>query len=69
MESQNYLGIYISKDTATVVCLALIGRHEKVLGCFSVSVEEPEQAKLQVLAGLIARGCAGRKLAFAPMFL
>ena len=67
MESQNYLGIYISKDTATVVCLALIGRHEKVLGCFSVSVDEQEQAKLQVLAGLIARGCAERNLEFSEV--
>ncbi|HUU16421.1 MAG TPA: hypothetical protein VMW72_04670 [Sedimentisphaerales bacterium] len=67
MESQNYLGIYISRDTATVVCLALVGRHGKVLGCFSVSVEEQEQAKLQVLAGLIARGCAGRKLEFSEV--
>jgi len=67
VEFQNYLGIYISKDTATVVCLALIGRHEKVLGCFSVSVEEQEQAKLQVLAGLIVRGCAERKLEFSEV--
>jgi len=67
VESQNYLGIYISKDTATVVSLALIGRNEKVLGCFSVSVEEQEQAKLQVLAGLIVRGCADRKLEFSEI--
>ena len=67
MESQNYLGIYISKDTATVVCLELIGRHEKVLGCFSVSVEEQEQAKLRVLAGLIVRGCAERRLEFSEV--
>jgi hypothetical protein len=67
VESQNYLGIYISKDTATVVCLALIGRHGKVLGCFSVSVEEQEQAKLQVLAGLIARGCAERNLEYSEV--
>ena len=67
MESPNYLGIYISKDTATVVCLSLVGRHGKVLGCFSVSVEEQEQAKLQVLAGLIARGCAERNLEFSEL--
>ena len=67
MESQNYLGIYISRDTATVVCLSLVGRHSKVLGCFSVSVEEQEQAKLQVLAGLIARGCAERNLEFSEV--
>ena len=67
MESQNYLGIYISKDKATVVSLALIGRHEKLLGCFSVSVDEQEQAKLQVLAGLIARGCAERNMEFSEV--
>ena len=67
MESQNYLGIYISRDTATVVCLSLVGRHSKVLGCFSVSVEEQEQAKLQVLAGLIARACAERNLEFSEV--
>jgi len=67
VESQNYLGIYISRDTATVVCLSLVGRHSKVLGCFSVSVEEQEQAKLQVLAGLIARGCAERNLEFSEV--
>jgi hypothetical protein len=67
VESQNYLGIYISRDTATVVCLALVGKHRKVLGCFSASVEEQEQAKLQVLAGLIARGCAERKMEFSEV--
>ncbi|MFZ2147956.1 MAG: hypothetical protein WAV28_12110 [Sedimentisphaerales bacterium] len=67
MESQNYLGIYISKDTATVVCLEARGSHGKVLGCFSVSAKEQEQAKLQALAGLIARGCAERKLEFSEV--
>jgi hypothetical protein len=50
-----------------VVCLALIGRGEKVLGCFSVSVEEQEQANFQVLVGLIAQGCAQRKLGFSEV--
>ena len=67
MEPQNYLGIYISRDAATVVCLALIGRHGKVLGCFSVSVEEQEQASPQVLASLIAQGCAERNLGFSEV--
>jgi hypothetical protein len=67
VESQNYLGIYISRDTATVVSLELIGRQEKLLGCFSVSVEEQEQAKMQALAGLIARGCAERNLEFSEV--
>jgi len=67
VESQNYLGIYISRDTATVVCLAARGAHGKVLGSFSVSAGEQEQAKPQVLAGLIARGCAERKLEFSEV--
>ena len=67
MEPQNYLGIYISRDTATVVCLALIGRHGKVLGCFSVSVKEQEQASPQALASLIAQGCTERNLGFSEV--
>lgn len=67
MEPQSYLGIYISRDTATVVCLALIGRGGKVLGCFSVSVEEQEQVSPQTLASLIAQGCAERNLGFSEV--
>ena len=67
MEPQNYLGIYISRDTATVVCLSLLGRHGKALGCFSVSVEEEEQGNQQALAGLIAQGCAQRKWSYSEV--
>jgi len=67
VEPQNYLGIYISRDTATVVYLSLLGRHGKALGCFSVSVEEKEQGNLQALAGLIAHGCAQRKWAYSEV--
>ena len=67
MESQNYLGIYISRDTATVVCLDSQGKDRSVLGCFSVSVAEQEQANMQTLAGLIARGCAERELKFSEV--
>jgi len=37
------------------------------LGHFNVSVEEQEQANPQVLAGLIARGCAERNLGFSEV--
>jgi len=67
VEPQNYLGIYISRDTATVVYLSLLGRHGKALGCFSVSVEEKEQGSLQTLAGLIAQGCAQRKWSYSEV--
>jgi len=67
VEGRNYLGIYLSKDTATVVCLGLQGRDRNVLGCFSVSVEEQEERNQQVLARLIAEGCAERELEFSEV--
>jgi hypothetical protein len=67
VESQNYLGIYISKDTATVVCLDSRGKSGNVLDCFSVSVEEQEQANMLTLASLIADGCAERRLKFSEV--
>lgn len=63
MESRNRLGIYISRDTATVVCLDAQG----VMGCFSVSVEEPEKANMQELARLISEGCAERGMKFSEV--
>ncbi len=67
MEPQNYLGVYLSKDAATVVCLGSQGRDGNVLGCFSVSVEEQEEQNQQVLANLIVRGCAERELKFSEV--
>jgi hypothetical protein len=63
VESPNYLGIYLSKDTATVVCLG--GRN--VLGCFSVTIEETEEQKPQELVRLITEGCAKRGLKFSDV--
>jgi len=65
VDGRNYLGIYLSEDTATVVCLGSQGRDRNVLGCFSVSIEEEEEPSLQILAGLIAQGCAERQLQFS----
>jgi hypothetical protein len=61
MEGPNYLGIYLSKDTATVVCLG----GKAVSGCFSVTIEEGQQQKPQELARLIAEGLAKRGLNFS----
>jgi len=65
VEGQNYLGIYVSKDSATVVCIGSQGRDRNILGCFSVSVESQEERNPQVLARLIAQGCAERKFEFS----
>lgn len=70
MASQNYLGIYISKDTAVVVCLDSQGKDGNVLGCFSVSVEgheHPAGPDMSSLASLIAHGCAERGLTFSEV--
>jgi hypothetical protein len=67
VDGQNYLGIYIGKDGATVVCLGAQGRAVK--GCFSVSLDEQRErntaADMSELARLIADGCAQRDLTFA----
>jgi predicted RNA binding protein with dsRBD fold (UPF0201 family) len=65
VESPNYLGIYLSKDTATVVCLGLEGKGRSVLGCFSVTIEETEEQKPQELVRLITEGCTKRGLKFS----
>jgi len=69
LEAKNYLGIYLSKDTATAVCLGPQGRDNTVLGCFSVSDEEQTEQKHQKLATLIAQGCSERELQFSEVAL
>ncbi|MCK4753398.1 MAG: hypothetical protein KAS75_08120 [Planctomycetes bacterium] len=67
MDGQNYLGIYLSETTATVVCIDSQSRDRKVLGCFSVSVEPSEEPNTQTLASLIAQGCDERNLKFSEI--
>jgi hypothetical protein len=67
VESQNYLGIYISKSTATIVCLGPQKKDGGAVKCFSVSAEGQEQQDMQALAGLIAQGCAERNLKFSEV--
>lgn len=67
MESRNYLGVYISKDTATVVCVNSQGKGENIIGRFNVSAQNQDQPTIQTLANLIAQGCADRKLAFSDV--
>jgi len=67
LEAKNYLGIYISLDSATVVCVSPQGRGHNVLGCFSVSASEQTEQKHQELATLVAQGCAERELRFSEV--
>jgi hypothetical protein len=65
----NFLGIYLAKDHATVVCLAQQGRERKFVNCFTVSVEQSEQSGCQALAQRIAAVCAERQIKFAEAAL
>jgi len=64
VQPTNFLGIYLAKDHATVVCLAVQGRDRNLVGCFSVSIEQDEQPGHQVLAQRIAAACAERQIKF-----
>lgn len=66
MESGNHLGIYWSKNKATVVCLTPPGRERKVLDCFSVSVEGGEQGQ-QALADGVVQVCRQRRVKFTDV--
>ncbi len=66
-EPESCLGIYLSKDKATVVCLSSQGRDYGVLGCFNVSSQEQQGQNPQGLATLISQGCAERELAFSEV--
>ena len=65
MQQKNVLGIYLAKDRAAVVCLAVGDRERKLVGCFSISLEGAEQSTPQLLAQRIAAGCAERGISFA----
>ena len=67
MESQNYLGIYIGRKTATAVRLGPQKKEGHNLKCFSVCIEEQQQQDMQTLAGLIAQGCAERNWKFSEV--
>jgi hypothetical protein len=58
---QNRLGIYISKDRATVVYLDQENRETPSLDCFSVHIADEEEQTMNALANLIAQGCAERQ--------
>jgi hypothetical protein len=65
VQPTGFLGMYLAKDHATVVCLAIQGRDINLAGCLRVSLEQPEQSDLQTLAQRIAAACAERQFKFA----
>jgi hypothetical protein len=66
-ESKSCLGIYLTKDTATVICFSSQGRDCSVLDCFSISSQEQQERNPQGRASLISQGCAERGFAFSEV--
>lgn len=54
MEKKNFLGIYIKKDAASVVCIEQEESEPSIKGAFSVHLEERQEPNMPVLANLIS---------------
>jgi len=72
VEAQNYLGIYISRTSASVVYLGQQGGQGKVLGCFRVSLpKQQNEAKgisaVTELTNLVSEGCNQRQWKFSEV--
>jgi len=72
VEAQNYLGIYISKTSASVVYLGLQDGQGKLLGCFSVSLPDQQEqgqriAAVSELSRLVGDGCNQRQWKFSEV--
>lgn len=70
METRNYLGIYLGKESATVVCVGLQEQERKVLGCFSIQAEKTEGGSspgVSAMANLIAQRCAEKGWQFSEI--
>jgi len=67
VEPNNYLGIYIGKDAATVVCVDPQSKAGEVLGCFTVRAEEDGAASPHLLASLVSQGCSERDWTFGDV--
>ncbi|MHC4264534.1 MAG: hypothetical protein ACYSUK_01210 [Planctomycetota bacterium] len=65
MESQKVLGIYLRKDTASVVCTDIHEGKESVVDAFSVSIKDQEEQNIQVLANLIGEQIAEKGIQYS----
>jgi hypothetical protein len=67
VEGKNHLGIYLGRETATVVCMSA-GGSGSVLDSFTVTTESQGQESrpgIKQLAHLVAQSCAARQLNFS----
>jgi hypothetical protein len=64
MQTQNTLGLFISKGQATGVCVHFKGHTRTTQGGFRVTVDPAEPEPFQALAKQIAQACSEKKLRF-----
>jgi hypothetical protein len=64
VQPNNFLGIYLAKDHATVVCLAFEGSTGSIAGFFTVALEQGQEPDFNALAQRISSGCTERGLKF-----
>ncbi|MHC4271515.1 MAG: hypothetical protein ACYST2_04300 [Planctomycetota bacterium] len=67
MESQNFLGIYLRKDTASIVCIGISEGKESVVDAFCVSIEDQEQQNIPVLGNLIGEQIAEKGISYSEV--
>ena len=66
MQHQNYLGIFLGKERAVVVCLEPC-ESLRMIDCFTVSIAESEEKSFQLLARMIASACSDRQIDFGEV--
>jgi hypothetical protein len=69
VELNNYLGVYISKSTATVVCVDSQTKGGEVVGCFSIRADEQGEMLPHALANLVSQGCSQRQWRFSEVLV
>jgi type II secretion system protein L len=62
VDTNNYVGIYLSADHAVVVGVHVKGQDCRISGAFVTSVDPKSEERVQLLARQIAEGCAENKL-------
>jgi Tfp pilus assembly PilM family ATPase len=65
VESQNFLGIYLRKETASVVCIESNGSKESVVDAFFVSIEDQEEHNIPVLVNRIGQKIAEKEIQYS----
>ncbi|MHC5075095.1 MAG: hypothetical protein ACYTFM_01505 [Planctomycetota bacterium] len=67
MENQNFLGIYLRKETASVVCIEPNDDKGSIVDAFFVSIEDQEEHNIPVLVNLIGQKIAEKGIQYSQI--